>query len=347
MELVEIYLCLGDVAVRPGITMRAPLQYLQHYFEFHAFQIDTEFVDRCLSMIDAGKTLALGLLALCVNIVLMATKISVGIIGNSYALVADGIESAGDILSSIITWAGFQLSLRPPDENHPYGHGKIESLAGVFSGVALLVAALIIGWHSILEIQTPHHAPAWFTLPVLLVVVAVKAGLSQAVKKMSETMDSRALEGDAWHHLSDAITSGAAAIGITIALIGGPGWEAADDYAALLACGIIIFNGFKIIKGALHEVLDGNVSDDLTREIRHLAEEVDGVEEIEKCRVRKSGIGIFVEIHVGVLGDATVREGHKIGHAVKNHIKAANPRVVDVVAHVEPTGDGCISGTIS
>lgn len=126
-------------------------------------------------MIDSGKTLAIGLLTLCVNILLMAVKITVGILGNSYALVADGIESAGDILSSLVTWMGFQLSLRPPDENHPYGHGKLESLAGVFSGGALLVAAIIIGWNAIIEIHTPHHAPAWFTLPVLIAVVVVKS----------------------------------------------------------------------------------------------------------------------------------------------------------------------------
>lgn len=287
-------------------------------------------------MIDAGRTLALGLLSLCVNIVLMAVKITVGLVGNSYALVADGIESAGDILSSIITWVGFQLSLRPPDDDHPFGHGKIESLAGMFSGVALLVAAFIIGYHSILEIKTPHHAPAWFTLPVLLAVVVVKMGLSRVISRVGSSVDSRALEGDAWHHLSDAITSGAAAIGISIALIGGPGWEMADDYAALVACVIIIFNGCLIIKSSLHEVLDGSVSQELNREMRALAEEVEGVREIEKCRVRKSGIGMFIELHVRVDADISVREGHRIGHEVKDHIRAAKPQVVDIVVHLEP-----------
>lgn len=287
-------------------------------------------------MIDSGKALALGLLTLCVNIVLMIVKITVGIIGNSYALVADGIESAGDIFSSLITWVGFQLSLRPPDEDHPYGHGKIESLAGLFSGGALLVAAVVIGWHSILEIRTPHHAPAWFTLPVLLGVVAVKAILSRKVQQLGETVDSRALEGDAWHHRSDAITSGAAAIGITIALIGGPGWEMADDYAALLACVIIIINGVIISKAALHEVLDGSVSTEINAEMRQLAREVPGVEDIEKCRVRKSGIGMFVELHVWVNGNTTVREGHRIGHAVKDHLHALRPQIVDIVVHLEP-----------
>lgn len=289
-------------------------------------------------MIDSGKALAIGVFTLCVNIVLMAVKIAAGLIGNSYALVADGIESAGDILSSLITWVGFQLSLRPPDEDHPYGHGKIESLAGMFSGAALLVAAVVIAWNSVLEIRTPHHAPAWFTLPVLIGVVLIKTFLSRIVARLGDEVDSRALEGDAWHHRSDAITSGAAAIGITIAILGGPGWEAADDYAALLACGIIVFNGVLIMKNALHEVLDGNVSGDLDWAMRTKAAEVPGVVAIEKCRVRKSGIGIFAELHVQVDGDTTVREGHRIGHLVKEHVKAANPRVVDLVVHLEPSG---------
>lgn len=280
--------------------------------------------------------MALGLLTLCVNIVLMAVKITVGLVGNSYALVADGIESAGDIFSSLITWVGFQLSLRPPDEDHPFGHGKIESLAGVFSGVALLVAAFIIGYHSILEIRTPHHAPAWFTLPVLIGVVLVKSFLSRLVGRLSKDVDSRALEGDAWHHRSDAITSGAAALGISIALIGGPGWEMADDWAALVACGIIIFNGYLIIKSAMHEVLDGSVSQELNIEMRSLAEEVGGVREIEKCRVRKSGIGMFVELHVRVDPEISVREGHRIGHDVKDHIRDRKPQVLDIVVHLEP-----------
>jgi cation diffusion facilitator family transporter len=287
-------------------------------------------------MTDIRKAIGIGILTVCVNIVLMAVKIVAGLIGNSYALIADGIESAGDIFSSLIRWAGFQLSLRPADENHPYGHGKIESLAGVFSGVALLVAAAVIAWNSILEIRTPHHAPEWFTLPILIAVVATKLFLSKKIFALGESVDSRALEGDAWHHRSDAITSGAAGIGISISLIGGKGWEMADDYAALLACVIIVINGFLIVRGAFHEVLDGNVSPQISAEMRTRALEVPGVAEVEKCRVRKSGIGLFVELHVRVDGDMPVRVGHQIGHTVKNHLRAINPHIVDVVVHLEP-----------
>ena len=290
-------------------------------------------------MIESTKALGVGILTVCINIVLTAVKISVGLVGNSAALVADGIESCGDILSSLITWAGFQLSLRPADDSHPYGHGKIESLAGMFSGAALLVAAAVIAWNSILHILTPHHSPEWFTLPVLLAVIGIKVFLSKKVLALSEGVNSRALEGDALHHMSDAITSGAAALGITISLIGGKGWETADDYAALLACIVIVFNGGKILNAALHEVLDGNVATDLNAAMRVSALEVPGVADIEKCRVRKSGIGLFVELHVQVVGDTSVREGHRIGHAVKDHLKAVRPEVVDVIVHLEPSDE--------
>lgn len=195
-----------------------------------------------------NETLGLGILAICINLVLMLVKIGVGLLGNSYALVADGIESASDIFSSLITWAGFQFSLKPADENHPYGHGRMETLAGMFAGFALLGAAGVIGCNALAEIRTPHHAPAWFTLPVLLGVVAVKEFLSRRVFAAGDSLDSNALKGDAWHHRSDAITSGACAIGIGVALVGGDGYESADDWAALAACLIIVINGFLILK---------------------------------------------------------------------------------------------------
>ena len=291
-------------------------------------------------MIDAGKTMALALLSICVNIVLMAVKIAAGIAGNSYALVADGIESAGDIFTSLVTWVGFRMSLRPPDENHPFGHGKIESLAGLFAGLSILGAAGFIAWNEFLEIRSPQHGPEWFTLPVLLAVVAVKWAVAVVIRRLGQEIDSRAIEGDAWHHLSDALTSGAAAIGIAIALIGGRGWESADDYAAIAACAIIIVNGSRIATRALHDMLDGNVPEDLVSTIRDSAGEVGGVLEIEKCRVRKSGIGLFIELHVCVSGDTTVREGHRIGHEVKDHMLASNARIQDVVVHLEPLEDG-------
>jgi len=285
-----------------------------------------------------SESLGLGILAICINASLMIIKIGVGVVGNSYALIADGIESASDIFSSVITWAGFRWSLKPADEDHPYGHGKIDALTGMFSGGALFAAAAFIAYQSILEIRTPHHSPAWFTLPVLIGVIVVKELLSRRVFAAADTFDSNALKGDAWHHRSDAITSAAAAIGITIALIGGKGWEMADDWGALAACSVIVTNAFRIVKGSVYDATDPAASPLLRDPICTAAANQPGVRRIEKCLVRKSGTNLFVELHVEVDPSVTIREGHRIGHQVKAALIAANPRIQDVMVHLEPAG---------
>lgn len=276
------------------------------------------------------------LLTTLINIVLMLVKIVTGVVGNSYALIADGIESASDILVSLITWIGFGLSLRPADENHPYGHGRIESLAGMFSGLALLGAAGLIAFNSIREIITPHHSPEWYTLPVLIAVVASKEFLARRISKLSEQSESRALEGDAWHHRSDAITSAAAGIGITIALIGGPQYAAADDWGALVACAIIIFNGGRIFARSFNENVDGRIDTGIEEDIRAYSARIEGIREIEKCRVRKSGTFYFAEVHVQVDPHCSVAVGHEIAHQYKETVMLHMPTVKDIVVHIEP-----------
>lgn len=274
------------------------------------------------------------------NVLLMLIKLGVGYVGNSYALIADGIESASDVFVSVVTWGGFWLSLKPADENHPFGHGKIESLVGLLSGLALLGAALSIAVFSIREIRTPHAVPEWYTLPVLLGVVATKELLFRRVIGLTEdNFDSRALEGDAWHHRSDALTSAAAAIGISLALIGGQKWAEADDWAALAACVIISANAVRIIRMSLHDALDGKVATSLVKALRKEAERHPKVCCIEKCRVRKSGAGYFVEIHVQVVGTMTIFDGHALGHEVKDHLVEQFPALIDVTVHLEPYGE--------
>jgi len=287
---------------------------------------------------DIGKYIAIGILTMCTNLVLMLVKLWAGVVGNSSALIADGIESAADILVSLITWSGFTLSLRPADEKHPFGHGKIEALTGVFSGVALIGAATFISWQAIGELGNEQSSPEWFTLPVLIFVVIIKESLSRYMLGLGEVSGSRAIEGDAWHHRSDAMTSGAAAIGICIALLGGPAYAAADEWAALFACLIIVVNGWRIIHAAMYEALDGAVAPELEAEVRLHAQDIPGVAGIEKCLIRKSGIGYFVEIHVEVPGTMPVSEGHALGHDVKAHLIKTMPNLVDVVVHLEPVG---------
>jgi cation diffusion facilitator family transporter len=201
---------------------------------------------------------------------------------------------------------------------------------------ALLGAAALIAWQSIGEIRNPHGPPAWFTLVTLVLVIIVKEALFRFVNKTGESLDSTALKSDAWHHRSDALTSGAAFIGISIALIGGEGYEGADDWAALFACAIIAFNGLRLLKPALSEVMDGAVEMAVQEKIRTVAGGVSGVAAIEKCRVRKSGLGLCMDIHVEVDGRMTVTEGHDVAHRVKDALMESGLRVADVVVHIEP-----------
>lgn len=279
---------------------------------------------------------------MAVNLVLAIIKIVAGILGNSYALIADGIESTTDIASSLVVWTGLKISALPPDEDHPFGHGKAEAVAGVVVALALLAAALLIAVQSIREIITPHHAPAWFTLLVLALVVTVKESLYRYAVRVGDELTSTAVKGDAWHHRSDALTSGAAFIGISIALIGGKGYESADDWAALLACGVIVFNGVRILRTALGEIMDAAVPDPLQAQIRDTASAVPGVIRIEKCRIRKSGLGLYVDIHVEVDGDLTVRHGHDIAHQVSGNLKNSSFSVLDVTVHIEPAEDRAV-----
>lgn len=280
--------------------------------------------------------LRLSILALLVNAFLAVVKILGGIVGNSYVLIADGIESTADIFSSFVVWSGLRVSAIPPDENHPFGHGKAESVASIVVSVILLGAAFLIAVQSVREILTPHRAPGWFTLPLLLAIIVVKELMYRSVFKAGRSLESTALKGDAWHHRSDALTSAAAFAGISIALIGGEGYESADDWAALAACGVIVWNGLRLLRDALDEVMDASVSKETVSEVRATASSVEGVIAIDKCRIRKSGLHLALDIHVVVDGGHSVRRGHEIGHAVKDRLLNSPHRINDVTVHVEP-----------
>ena len=278
--------------------------------------------------------------AMAINLVLALIKISTGVIGNSYALIADGIESTSDIFSSLIVLSGLQFSSKPADQSHPYGHGKAESLAGLAVGLFLIGAGILIATLAIREILSPQQAPAWFTLPILAVIIIVKESLYRRMYRIGSDLDSSSLRNDAWHHRSDAITSLAAFVGISIALIGGAGYESADDWAALLAVAIIFANGIRILRPALDEVMDASASDAIERQVISIASSVDGVVTIEKSRIRKSGLGYLMDLHVEVESDISVKDGHAIGHKVNDRLMESSIPVVDVVIHIEPARDG-------
>lgn len=290
--------------------------------------------DKLSKFADIGiKTTIVGII---VSIILAALKAIAGVLGNSYALIADAIESTSDVFTSIIVLTGLKIAKRPADKTHPYGHGKAEPFAGIIVSSALCIAAIIIIFQSIHEIITPHHSPAPFTLIVLIAVVIIKEMLFRFVIKAGNSLDSVAVKNDAWHHRSDAITSGAVFIGITIALIGGPGYEQADDYAALCASLIIIFNALRLFKPALYEIMDTAPSPEIINKVIETSLSVDGVIAIDKCFARKMGFQYYVDMHVIVDGNITVYTGHEISHSVKNKIINSFPNISDVLIHIEP-----------
>ena len=278
----------------------------------------------------------IALFGLAINIMLASVKIVAGFFGNAYVLIADGIESAMDVGGSIVIWGGLKVAARPPDPTHPYGHGKAEPIAAVIVAIGVLAAALGLAIQSVREIFLPHHGPAPYTLVVLIVAVIVKETLYRYVIRFGRNVESTAVQTDAWHHRTDAITSVAAFIGISVALVGGEPWQSADDWAALFACALIGANGYRLLRPALYEIMDTAPGGKIVRSIRRAARSVPGVIEVEKCRVRKMGLDFYVDLHVGVKDSISVREGHEIAHQVKAAIQENDSRVADVLVHIEP-----------
>lgn len=259
-----------------------------------------------------------------------------GFFGNSYALIADAIESTTDIFSSLLVLFGLKYAKRPADENHPYGHGKIEPLITFLVVAFLVTSATIIAYESIQNIQTPHKVPKPWTLIVLGCIILWKEISFRIVLKKSKETNSSSLKADAWHHRSDAITSIMAFIGISIALIFGKGYETADDWAALFASTFILYNSYLIFRPALGEIMDEHLYDDLLEEIREESIKVKGVVGTEKCFIRKAGMKYHVDLHAIVDGEISVKEGHDIAHNLKDYLRNEIPNLGHVLIHIEP-----------
>lgn len=270
------------------------------------------------------------------NTLLALIKGITGYFGNSYAMIADAIESTADIFSSFLVLFGIKYSNKPADENHPYGHGRAEPLITFIVVGFLITSATIIAYESIQNINTPHELPKPFTLIVLGAIILWKEFSFQTVMKKSKETKSSALEADAWHHRSDAITSVAAFIGISIALYFGKGYEAADDWAALLASGFILYNCYKIFRPALGEIMDEHLYHELEAEIIKIGDTIPNMKGIEKCFIRKAGMKYHVDLHIIVDGTKSVKEGHDIAHVLKDTLRAEINELGHVLIHVEP-----------
>ena len=279
------------------------------------------------------RVAAIGVIA---SVFLAATKIAAGVIGNSFALVADGVESLLDIFSGVLVWGGLRVSALPQSERYPYGLGKAEPLASLVVSVVLLLAAVGIAINAAQAILSPQEVPESFTLLVLIGVLIAKESMFRVLSARGREIGSRALHADAWHHRSDALTSLAAFIGISMALTAGEGFESADDWAALVACAVITFNGVRLFRASLREVLDVTAPEEICDLIREIAQSVPGVEGVDLLRVRQSGLALWVDIHVEVEGDIPVRVGHEIAHLVKDRLLDSDLRILDALVHVEP-----------
>lgn len=270
------------------------------------------------------------------NAALAIIKGVTGIFGNSYALIADAIESTTDVFASLLVLFGLKYSARPADENHPYGHGRVEPLITFAVVGFLVVSATIIVMESIENIQTPHKVPKSYTLIVLTAIIITKEVFYRFIKKKSNETNSSSLKADAWHHRSDAITSLMAFIGISIALFMGKGYETADDWAALFASGFILYNAYLILRPALGEIMDEHLYDDMVDEIREISQKEKGVIETEKCFIRKTGMTFHVDLHIIVDGELSVSRGHEISHNLKDRLLQEMPELADILIHIEP-----------
>jgi cation diffusion facilitator family transporter len=276
------------------------------------------------------------LLGISVNLGLALAKCSAGLLGNSFALVADGLESLTDVMSGLAVYFSLKIAVRPPDANHPYGHGKAEPMAAAVVSLALMAAAVGIMYGGVREIANPSQAPAPYTLVVLAGVLLIKELLFRHVVSVGESIGSLAVKSDAWHHRSDALTSAFAFVGISIALLGGPGWEAADGWAAIGAALVILFNAWKQLRPAVLELGDTAPDIELEAQVRAIAGHVPGIVGLDKCFIRKMGFSFYVDLHILVQGEMTVREGHRLSHEVEEKVVEVLPQVAEVLVHVEP-----------
>ncbi len=275
-------------------------------------------------------------LGLVINAGLAVIKLVAGLVGNSYALVADAVESSTDMVGSLVVWSGLRIASRDPDEFYPFGYGRAEPLAAATVSAIMLGAATGIAIEAITEIRTPHHAPAWWTLLVLAMVIVVKELLAKRVMAASEASGSVVVAADAWHHRADAITSGAAFIGISVALLGGPGWEPADDWAALVAAGVILVNGGLLLRTALRDLMDRAPEPAMLSTVSDAALATPGVLAIEKLKIRKSGTAFYVDIHVQADPALSLHDAHILSGMVKTAIRQRVPAAMGVLIHMEP-----------
>lgn len=271
-----------------------------------------------------------------VTLTLGAAKLAGGTLGHSVALLSDAVHSLGDALASAAVWGALLWAQQPADREHPYGHARAEAVAGCNVALLLVLSGLWVGWEALSTINVPAPPPAVYTLAIAAASVLLNELLFRYSRRVAQRTGSRAVLAAAWDQRLDAFSSLAVLAALALVRWGGPAWRAADHVAALLVAVVIVWAGSSLFWGGLHELMDRQADPDTLATVRREAEVVPGVRGVEKLLVRKAGLEYLVDIHVEVDPELTVREGHAIGHAVKDRLLERLVTVKDVLVHIEP-----------
>jgi cation diffusion facilitator family transporter len=274
--------------------------------------------------------------SIMVNGALGVAKMTAGVLGHSYAMIADAAESLADVAGSCVTLYGLRIAAEPADPNHPSGHGRAETIASAVTALALVTVGSLIFSHALQSLYEPRHAPNPLTLLVLVPVILIKEWMFRWMIAQGKESGSMAVVADAWHQRSDVMTSVAAFVGIVIAWAGGPEWSHADSWAAMFASIWLAITGLWLLGPTLHELMEGSVDPALLKFIRTTSQKCEGIEGVDKVWVRKLGMRLMVDLHIIVDPDISVKEGHRLAHEVKAKLQRELPQVRDVMVHVEP-----------
>ncbi|WP_262023842.1 cation diffusion facilitator family transporter [Blastopirellula sp. J2-11] len=275
-------------------------------------------------------------LGLFVNLTLGIVKLVGGVLGSSFALISDAVNSLGDSLSSIVVIFGLWYAQRPADEEHPYGHTRAEAIAASNVSMLIMISAIFVGWEAVRRLGTEHASPPVWTMWIAASNMVIKESLFWYKLAISRRTKSLSIAASAWDHRSDALCSLAVLLGLAIVRWGGPSYMWADETAAIFVVLAILINTSRLFRQSTSELLDPQADEELIQQIRAAAESVPGVCAIEKLWVRKTGIEFLADIHIEVDAQLTVEAGHRIGHHVKDKLIQQFAELRDVLVHLEP-----------
>jgi cation diffusion facilitator family transporter len=263
-------------------------------------------------------------------------KIVAGLAGNSTAVVADGLESAADVISSGFVLFGLTLAAKPADEDHPYGHGRFETLTGLAIGFVLLGGGALISWESLRRVGQPREPLAAFVIGPLVLSLVAKTGLATMKFRYGRRLHSAALTADAWNDAMDTISALAALVAVGLTLADSVRFAEADRYGGFVVGMIVIAAGLRVSRETAMQLMDTMPGEPLIAEIRAAAMTVPGIRGVEKCYARKTGLKYHVDLHLEVDPEMTVRRSHQLAHEVQLCILRRLDWVADVLVHVEP-----------